>query len=446
MAGAVVRLLLLFWFQGEPLAVADERDYNALAVNLLQRGEFYLQGELTSSRPPLYPALLAGVYACCGLENYQAVRLLQTVLALVTVVLVYRLGSEVYDRRIGLWAAGLFCFYPEMLAHNCLLLTETFFTFWLVLGCLTLTRLLQRKTLGYAALAGVLLGLGALTRSVLWLSPPFLVLLLLGFWPVPWSRRFAATALLVATFAATLAPWAIRNTRLHQTLVVVDVMGGRNFMMGNYAHTPLTRAWDAISVRGPQAWYAVLAAETPGFGQLTQGKRDKLAFRHGARFVGEHPGLSAERAVIKFFNFWQLDRAIVAGLSLRHWGAPPRAVVAMVALVIVGSYAVLIGTGVFGAVLGPPRDTVVFLLLLGMIAFVCAVHTVVFGHSRYHLPLMPLVCLFSASALCQARALWQRRRAGRFWLAAAVCLVFVLSWVGEIVLVDAPRFLKFLVP
>lgn len=446
LAGALVRLLLLVWFQGQPLYVWDERDYNELAVNLLQRGEFYFGHELTSCRPPLYPAFVAGVYACFGLENYGAVRLLQGIIALLTVVLVYRLGAEVYDRRIGLWASGLFCFYPEMLGHNNLLLTETLFTFWLVLVCLALTRLLQRTTLAYAALAGVCLGLGALTRSVLWLSPPLVALFLLACWRVPWSRRIAAAVLLVAAFAVTIAPWAIRNTRLHKTFIGIDAMGGRNFMMGNYAHTPLTRAWDAISVSGPQAWHAVLSAENPDFRRMTQGERDKLAFRYGLRFVREHPGLTAERDLVKFFNFWQLDRAIVAGLCQGYYGAPPRAVVALLALLIFGSYAALMCTGIFGAVLTPPRDTAVFLVLLATIAFVCGVHTVVFGHSRYHLPLMPLVAVFSASALCQAQTIWQRRATWRFWLAAVVCLILVTSWVSEIALIDAPKFLKFLFP
>src|SRR3954452_7665949 len=78
LAGAVLRLVLWAWFQDKPIHIWDEQDYNTLAVNLLRSGEFaFTPGTPTSLRPPLYPALVAGVYRLFGPENFQAVRLLQ---------------------------------------------------------------------------------------------------------------------------------------------------------------------------------------------------------------------------------------------------------------------------------------------------------------------------------------------------------------------------------
>ena len=39
------------------------------------------------------------------------------------------------------------------------------------------------------------------------------------------------------------------------------------------------------------------------------------------------------------------------------------------------------------------------LFLVSVIVFVCGVHTVVFGHERYHLPLMPFILLYAAAAI-----------------------------------------------
>src|SRR5690348_1331789 len=68
--GSILRLLVCFWFNGGALTIWDERDYNRLAVNLCTRGEFGIQpGKPTSLRPPLYPAVVAAVYALFGLGN-----------------------------------------------------------------------------------------------------------------------------------------------------------------------------------------------------------------------------------------------------------------------------------------------------------------------------------------------------------------------------------------
>ena len=64
-----------------------------------------------------------------GSENRYGVWGLQALLSLGTTVLVYRLGSELFFTRAGLWAAGLTCFYPSWLGYTFLLLSETLFTF-----------------------------------------------------------------------------------------------------------------------------------------------------------------------------------------------------------------------------------------------------------------------------------------------------------------------------
>jgi 4-amino-4-deoxy-L-arabinose transferase-like glycosyltransferase len=445
LAGALVRVGLLLWFQGEPLRVFDEGDYNELAVNLVLRGEYVLQEQTSSMRPPLYPFVVAAVYRCCGLENYQAVRALQAVVALATVVLVYLLGREVYNRRIGLWAAGLYGFYPSMLGQANLLLTETIFAFWVALACLLAVRFLRRETIGHLVLAGVVIGLASLTRSVFWLLPPVLAVYVLAASSVRLPRRILAAGLMLTAFAATIAPWSIRCSRLEETFVAIDAMGGRNLMMGNYDHTPTFRAWDAISIQGEQSWYRVLRHDGhPEFRNLTQGQRDKLALRYGLRYMAEHPGQTAGRSLVKFFNFWQLDRSLVAGMGRGWFGDLPKPAILVAALLLCGGYALAMFCGIFGAVMAPPADRRVFFLILLVIAYVCGLHVLTFAHSRYHLPLAPLEMVFAAAAVVHRRAIWRRRRTRSFLLAAGLCLVLVGGWVFEIVAADWERVLQVL--
>jgi 4-amino-4-deoxy-L-arabinose transferase-like glycosyltransferase len=441
LAGALVRVLLWIYFQNLPLGIWDENEYNLLAKNVVEHGEYtFTPGTLTTLRPPLYPAMVAGVYSVFGVENYQAVRLLQAGLSLLNVVILYALGKEIGSRRLALWLAGLYCFYPSFLGFGNLLLTETLFTLLACTFCYLVIVAIRRESLGYLLFAGVTLGLATLTRSIFWMFPPVLAVFLLAVWNASWPRRLLAVLSVTVAFALTLAPWAVRNSLLEETFVPVDTMGGRNFMMGNYEHTPFYRSWDAISLTGEVAWYSVLFKEIPSTEGLTQGKIDKLALSHGLRFVWANPGLTALRDLIKFFDFWGVERTIVAGAGRGYFGPLPHIAVIVLAVVIMGSYVIALFLGIFGLFLAPLGDARAQAFLLLMIAYICGIHTLVFAHPRYHLPIMPLVLVFTASAITARPFVWQRWRQRGFWLASGICAFLVAGWIWGLVAGDLDKF------
>jgi hypothetical protein len=241
----------------------------------------------------------------------------------------------------------------------------------------------------------------------------------------------------LVVFAVVVAPWAVRNTRVQQTLTIIDVMGGRNAMMGNYEHTPLERSWATISdVRGEQAWYKVLARERVGDAPLTQGQLDKQALTHAIRFVLTHPLLTIERDVVKFFNFWQLERTFVAAATLGYFGDLTKAAWGLVAATFCGSYVVVIFAAVFGVCCARPRVWRDHAFLLGSILFPCLIHSLIFAHERYRLPVMPLLSLYAAAALVDWREIWNRRQTVTFGVAAALCLLLAAGWLRELLMVD----------
>lgn len=448
--GAVVRALLIFALHGQPLYVSDERDYNILAVNLVERSEFAIvPGERTSIRPPLYPALVAATYAVFGVENYTAVRVVQAALGLILTAVIYRLGGRMFSQPVAVLAAAAVCFYPSLLGFGNLILTELPFALLVALACLSLASYLHRRDLADKktpgafgsmidlVMIGVWLGLGALTRSILWLFPPFLFLYL---WAAsagrPLTRRLAIAITPVVVFAAVLSPWVVRNTKLHKALTFVDVMGGRNFMMGNYEHTPLFRSWDAISIQGEKSWHRILDRENPGYGKLTQGQKDKLAMKRGLSFVMAHPGLFIQRSLVKCVQFWQLDQTLAAGASRGWWGNPPRAVVLLIAAATAGAYAAALMLGLFGLFVAPSADARMQWFVVLLIAFVWAVHSVVFAHGRYNLPLMPLILIYAAQAVVNWKAIWERRRGPRFVTAVLLIGLLASSWVAQFAVME----------
>ena len=188
--------------------------------------------------------------------------------------------------------------------------------------------------------------------------------------------------------------------------------------MENYEYTPLYRAWAAIEIQGEKNWFAVLRKSDSDVGSTTQGQRDKVALKYAVRYVKDHPGQTALRCVVKFFDFWGLGgradlRPRAEGLlradpegghrrdgrghlrQLRRYAVPRP-----------------VRDGRDAAVRLCPH-----LLLVLAMALIFGLHTLTFGHSRYHLPVMPLVMVYAAAAWADRSAIWVRRRQPAFVLA-----------------------------
>jgi hypothetical protein len=251
------------------------------------------------------------------------------------------------------------------------------------------------------------------------------------------GRRILAAAVPAVVFAAVIFPWALRNTRLQQTLTFIDVMGGRNAMMGNYEYTPTERSWATISdVVGDKAWHVVLRQGLDGKTFDTQGQLDKLALKHGIRYVLGHPFTTAKRDVVKFFNFWQLERTFSAAASRGYFGTISTPMKVVIAAIFCGSGVAVLYAAMFGICVAPPRDVKQHVLLLMAILFPCAIHSLIFAHERYRLPMMPLMILYAAAALVGWRSVWERRGSLGFRVAVCLCLLLTAGWLRELVIVD----------
>lgn len=437
--GVVVRVcLFVAWGSWSPLLNSDAEDYHGLANRLVTTGAYSNErGQRISLRPPLYPAINAIIYRVAGVGNDNAVRAVQAVVSLLIAVLVYWIGTIVYSKQVALWAAGITCFYPAFLAYSNVVLSEIWFTFFAI-GSIALTlAAVRRESILVLAIAGAAVGLAALTRSIMLLFVPLLGLYLLWVWPGSISRRLLAATVPAVVFAAVIFPWALRNTRLQQTLTFIDVMGGRNAMMGNYEHTPTERSWATISDSvGDKAWHVVLLQELDGKPFDTQGQLDKLALAHGIRYVLNHPFTTLKRDIVKFFNFWQLERTFSAAASQGYFGTISKGTKLVVAAIFCGSCIAVLFAAMFGICVTPPRDVKQHVLLLMAILFPCAIHSLIFAHERYRLPMMPLMILYAAAAIVGWRVVWERRGTLSFRVASGLCLLLTAGWLRELVMVD----------
>jgi 4-amino-4-deoxy-L-arabinose transferase-like glycosyltransferase len=436
--GFIVRVVVLWQTSTLDARIGDERQYSQIAHSILAGDGFgWGPGQLTSIRPPLYPGLLAVVWSLTGSQNLQAIRILQVLIALATAGVVYLLGVRIYDSRTGRVAAAVCWLYPSFMFFNFLILTETLFTFLLLLFVLLTVMVVQEPRPSTALACGAVLALATLTRSILWPLPlvlcPLLAMLIRG----SKSRRLALPALVFLSYTIVILPWAIRNTRLQQVVTIVDTMGGINLRMGNYEYTPDDRMWDAVALSGTKSWVYGLPPPEPGE-TITEGRKDKWAQREAIQYMRAHPLTTIRRSFIKFADFWGLEREFIAGVETGLFD-PPRWFEIVGSLVIVGGYALVAIIGGVGLWIAPPRDWRVQWLVLLPVALIVAGHTIVFGHSRYHLPIIPILGLYAAQALAVDRTSL-RTVPQPAWIGAAVTVVmFVSIWVRQLVLVDFAR-------
>jgi 4-amino-4-deoxy-L-arabinose transferase-like glycosyltransferase len=438
-AALAVRLVLVYASGGIGPRIVDEQHYHRLATSIT-RGDGFAWGpsQPTSIRPPLYPLFVAVIWKAVGTDSMQAVRVAQALLGTLSVWLLYLITARLFDRGTARIAALALAFYPSLLFSGVLLLTEVFFTTVLLAamyGCLVL---LEQRSRWAAVASGIAFGAAALTRSVMW-PFPFVLVILLGLILGGAVRdRAKLCGLVLIGYVLVVAPWSIRNTLLQRTFTVVDTMGGLNLLTGNYEYTPEDRMWDGVSITGIRSWDEPLRYAPVPAGGWTEGAKDHWAQRRAVTFMLAHPVVTARRSLLKFADMWGLEREWVAGLQQRLYQPPTWFAIASSAAVLV-AFPTVVLFAIAGLLLAPPADQRAHALLALLILFVCGIHSITFGHSRYHLPLMPVLMIYAAAAVRRRQELL-----GQLRRRVAIAPVFAMAvaigiWGHEIFLRDFDR-------
>jgi 4-amino-4-deoxy-L-arabinose transferase-like glycosyltransferase len=212
-AAALVRLVWIALVQVDPRETFhwDMTFYDLAALRWTDGALLRdFDGTPSAKWSPGYPLLLGTAYVLFG-KSLWVGKLLNVALATLTVWLTARLGTRLFDARVGLAAAAILALLPGSVLYAPVLLSETPFTALLV-ALLLLTLVLDtperrlRSWLGY----GVLLGVTTLVRgsALLFLAVPASL-----WWLRTRSLRRVATrtAMVGLGMAAAIAPWTLRN-------------------------------------------------------------------------------------------------------------------------------------------------------------------------------------------------------------------------------------------
>lgn len=387
---AALSVRLAYLFLGDPVPPQDTPDYDEIALNLLC-GEGFVAREnwfgfaLRSWRPPFYPFFLALIYGTWG-YSHQAVKVVQAILGAGTVVLIYSLGRRLRPSA-ALLSGWLAAFYGPLAAISGEVMSETWFTFWLVLAMWLLAGR-QRTGGALRAAGGAAIALAALTRPVGLIGLPAFALIETRRSGLKGLRRSLWVALAAG---GAILPWTLRNYQIHGALVPISTHGGFILARSNAA----APAW-----RQEHGW----GIAESFFQQIpSEVERDRYWFRQGIDFIRTHPGAYLRLAGERFLRFWYFLRP-----EYNFW------FVLVLPFFLAGlwRYAGDGGFALLSCFIG---------LSLAAFSFV------LYGSTRFRLPLEPFFLLFAAAFVQDGWQRWGGRRMGGL-LAAAVAVNLVLYW------------------
>jgi hypothetical protein len=251
--------------EAEIYAATDSMSYVEGANAFIEYGGYVHLNDPETVRTwntPFYPIFIAANIIVFGEDAaIQAVLVWQMLFLFLTAWLIYRIVAP-FSPMAALVAQIIVLFNPNSLATAFLIQTETLFTLILTLAVFLFFRPGRKISLGRGALIGLLLGLGAMTRPVLFyalLVLPF-IFPFLGLVSDGWkARREWLKRDVMAGIAATLAmslvvlPWVWRNHQ--ETGVATFVSNGGAYLWDNVSEiyqandNPLLAEWPSMMAR-----------------------------------------------------------------------------------------------------------------------------------------------------------------------------------------------------
>ncbi|MCA9750883.1 MAG: glycosyltransferase family 39 protein [Gemmatimonadetes bacterium] len=402
-------------------------------------------------RAPGYQAFVSiGLRVANG--DPAGVRVLQALLSTLTCFLAYRTARRLFGERAALAAGSFLAFYPSLVAYSHLLWAETLFLTFSVGAFDRLLAADQRSCPKTAAFAGLLLGVGALVRSMaLPLAAATIV-----WWALRDSRRLALGLAFAAGVALPVLPWSMWASAQAGRPVLVDTNGGYNLFSGNNEWIPpgLPGIWSLglalqngteearaswlATQRGIQPRAALLRPEgewrfdvaarlrDAGIDDASSVAAEDWYSSRAREEIARDPLGALGRVPLKLASWWAPDFFLPRHL-LRDWYgpvAPTAAVLLVIGTWLAAAVPLLLGPASLVSLPGSRFRALSFTWLVAA----AVLHVVSFGVSRMHLPYVPLLVTavfayrFDRDDVLSA-ARWWRKGGPAFALAIAAWII-----------------------
>lgn len=380
--GMLARIIWGLLVPVEP--VSDPAAYDVLARTLSEHGVYgWKPTEPTAFWAVGTSALVAATYLA-GVNGYGGVVALNLVTALMSMVLVWRLGEIWFDRLTALCATAIYALWPNLIFFTSIISSELFFIALALLGLWFWERREGSPYVNYI-LCGLTWGLACYVRPVILLLPLVLVIATLPRGAL--ALRRASLKAIVATILilATVSPWTYRNMQVLGEPVLVSSNFGVNLWMGNNPDTsgrymyPPKWAESLTEIERDEALGRIakdyIRDDIPGF--LVRTVRKALIVHSG-----ETIGVAWNRAAIE-----------------RGIGGTGETILKIIAS---GFWFAVLAAALGGIVLLACQQSIVAAVLHPAVlawAYFVAIPAVIVGDHRYHMPATPFIAILGAALI-----------------------------------------------
>lgn len=383
---------------------------------------------------PGYPYMLAAFK--WATDSLIAVRYFQMFLSLATTAGLYVITRSLAGVRAGRIAAALFAINPTIAWFTNTLWIETVYIFLLISAALLMMVARQRTSSRYAWLAGLALGAAILFRGVATYLPPFFVLGLIapkGVWNLQtWTqslrnRARSTLAFCVAT-VLLVAPYAVQGSIKHGGFMISDATMGHVLYLGNNDFPPVTFDY-GNGMLNEQMFRSYLRSGRKACNRkISPVKTGGCEADHAKDWILDNPGEFVGRMPMRVAQLLNPNSFLTRHLRWGHWPTFPWWAKEGLSLFIVGLTLSLSLLGTLGA-WARARGTYGW-IAVGTTVYTVATIAVMYGMTRFRLPLEALWTVYLAIFLAQPKESLAALRADRprlFGAIATLPVIFALS-------------------
>lgn len=370
----------------------DAVGYDNIGWNIAQGKAYSDNVPVATIRGPVYPGFLAAIFSIFG-HNYLAVRIVQSIVSSLLVVVVYWITCRITNEKTALLASLLVAFYPAFTFYSGILLSETLSTFLLAISLMFLFQTIKYKSVLWAVTAGCGMGVCILCRSEMLLFPFFLIILLpclkkgnnIKKENVKLYSIFLLATILIIT------PWIIRNYVVFHKFMPVSAGGKASLWLASHPDDLVEWDFDSEPLKSLSVGVDLDKADT-------WIKLDEILFKEGIKNITLHPFIYIKLSAKRFFRFWVASHSNkLAGLhysfnqsiQLHYY----KVFLLKIILLIINIGLLIIGLVGFFI---EKKSWRLFLPVILLIIYKTIFHMAFPATPRYQIPVMPFVLIFSA--------------------------------------------------
>ncbi|MBK7182151.1 MAG: glycosyltransferase family 39 protein [Bacteroidetes bacterium] len=408
----------------------DSYGYWQIAFNVKEYGIFSQSYDLPIEpdyyRTPLYPLFIL-LAESVQIETYPII-VLQIVLGVATCYYTYKLGELITNNKFIASIAALFIAIdiPSIVMNN-IVMTETLFSFLLILSVYFFVQYLQNNSFKLLALTALFCGFTILCRPIAFFIPLFFSAFLLYFFRKEKLKSISKIGILLLISVITISPWWIRNknTFNHYFMSVIREHDMQNYqaaaIYGELNNKSLPESQSILRWKTFKAFKGDANKQPYEYARFIENDAMQIAFAN--------PGILLKHHAIQFVHFFLKPCRAYIDIQLGHWGSGYNTIPKdypifkylfernsklTIIVVFFQLFVLLIMylSIVFGFIYFKQEKNLLYFFVIGLLVFCFANLTLPYvTESRFRMPVVPYLAIISAAGIYFLKEKWKKSRA-----------------------------------